>query len=118
MTIAAPSANGSSTSSRPAAPRPAQRTPSALEVTYLNRQHAWRSLRETMASNTQRAVPYSFRHSYSLRGHQRGIDAGSMAQAMGHSLEVHCRSYPWASVAGTIAAFQRANAAVAIGPES
>ena len=32
MTIAAPSANGSSTSSRPAAPRSAQRPPSALEV--------------------------------------------------------------------------------------
>jgi len=32
MTVAAPSANGSSTSSRPAAPRPAQRPTSALEV--------------------------------------------------------------------------------------
>ena len=32
MTVAAPSTNGSSTSSRPAAPRPAQRPPSALEV--------------------------------------------------------------------------------------
>jgi DNA recombination protein Rad52 len=32
MTVAAPSANGSSTSSRPAAPRSAQRPPSALEV--------------------------------------------------------------------------------------
>ena len=52
---------------------------------------------------------------YSLRGHQRGIDAaGSMAQAMGHSFEVHCRSYPWASAAGTIAAFQRANEATAM----
>jgi hypothetical protein len=37
-----------------------------------------------------------------------------MAQAMGHSLEVHCRSYPWASVAGTAAAFQRANAAIVV----
>lgn len=89
-------------------------SPANCIKTYLNRQHAWRSLRETMADNAQRAVPYSFRHSYSLRGHQRGIDAGSMAQAMGHSLEVHCRSYPWASVAGTIAAFQRANVAVTL----
>jgi hypothetical protein len=82
--------------------------------TYLQRQPAWRSLKEAMKANAQRAVIYSFRHSYSLRGHRRGIDAGSMAQAMGHSLEVHCRSYPWASVAGTIAAFDRANSAVAI----
>ena len=56
-----------------------------------------------------------FRHAASMSHlHVHGIDAGSMAQAMGHSLEVHCRSYPWASVAGTIAAFDRANAAVAM----
>lgn len=69
-----------------------------------------------MAANAQRAVPYSFRHSYSLRGHQRGIDAGSMAQAMGHNLEVHCLSYPWASTAGTIAAFDRASWALRSSP--
>lgn len=84
-------------------------------TTYLSRQQSWKSLRQVMAANAKRAVPYSFRHSYSLRGHQRGIDAGSMAQAMGHSFEVHCRSYrPWASAAGTIAAFQRANEATAM----
>jgi hypothetical protein len=32
MTVAAPSTNGASTTSRPAAPRPAQRPPSALEL--------------------------------------------------------------------------------------
>ncbi len=32
MTVAAPSANGASTTSRPAAPRPVQRPPSALEL--------------------------------------------------------------------------------------
>jgi hypothetical protein len=31
---------------------------------------------------------------------------------MGHSLEVHLRSYPWASAAGTEDAFQRAHAAL------
>jgi hypothetical protein len=31
---------------------------------------------------------------------------------MGHSFEVHCRSYPWASQAGASAAFERANAAL------
>jgi hypothetical protein len=41
--------------------------------------------------------------------HQRGIDAEAMAHAMGHCFEVHCRSYPWASTAGTIAAFDRAS---------
>jgi integrase len=55
--------------------------------TYLKRQPAWRS----------------------LRAHRRNIDAGSAARSMGHSLEVHLRSYPWASAAGTEAAFQRAH---------
>ena len=51
-----------------------------------------------------RVPPYSLRHSYSFRGHHRGIDNGSMALAMGHSIEVHCRSYPWATEAGAAAA--------------
>jgi hypothetical protein len=68
-----------------------------------------------MAEKGERAVPYSFRHSYSLRGHRRGVDAGSVALSMGHSFEVHCRSYPWASASGAAEAFERANAALAFG---
>lgn len=79
--------------------------------TYLKRQQAWRELRERLASRGERAVPYSFRHGYSLRGHQLGIDPGSVALSMGHSLEVHLRSYPWASGQGAAAAFARALAA-------
>jgi len=78
--------------------------------TYLNRQSAWLMLKKQMAERGERLVPYSFRHSYSLRCHQRGIDGGSAAAAMGHSYEVHCRSYPWASEAGVVAAFRRARA--------
>jgi integrase len=78
-------------------------------ATYLSRQTAWRSLRaEMLELESRRLVPYSFRHSYSLRGHQRNIDPGAMAQSMGHSLEVHLRSYPWASARNTSQAFDRA----------
>jgi len=76
--------------------------------TYLNRRDGWRSLRAQVEANDQRLSCYSFRHGYSVRGHQRGIDNGSMALAMGHSIEVHCRSYPWATEAGAAAAFDRA----------
>ncbi len=76
--------------------------------TYLKRQRGWVELRERLKSRGERAVPYSFRHGYSLRGHQLGIDAGSVALSMGHSLEVHLRSYPWASGQGAAAAFARA----------
>ena len=80
--------------------------------TYLSRQPGWCSLKALLAANGERLVPYSFLHSYSLRGHLRGIDAGSVALSMGHSFEVHCRAYPWASQSGTAAAFERANAAL------
>ena len=78
--------------------------------TYLKRRESWNSLREVM-KKTQgvNIVPYSFRHSYSLRAHIRGVDAGSVAMSMGHSLEAHLRAYPWASKASTAAAFARAN---------
>jgi integrase len=82
-------------------------------ATYLNRREGWRSLREQLEGNGQRLSCYSFRHGYSVRGHQRGIDNGSMALAMGHSIEVHCRSYPWASEAGASAAFMRAEQRIA-----
>jgi hypothetical protein len=70
--------------------------------------------RAVMAAKGERAVPYSFRHSYSLRGHLRGIDGGSVALSMGHSFEVHCRLNPWASSSGAAAAFERANAALMV----
>jgi hypothetical protein len=40
--------------------------------------------------------------------------AGSEARSMGYSLAVHLRSYPWASAAGTEAAFQGAHQALVI----
>jgi integrase len=73
--------------------------------TYLGRDSGWIELRDQMALGQRRLVPYSFRHTYSLRGHRRGIDAGAMAHSMGHSLEVHLRSYPWDSASNTAAAF-------------
>ena len=74
------------------------------------RRESWNSLREMM-KKTQgvNIVPYSFRHFYSLRAHIRGIDAGSVAMSMGHSLEAHLRAYPWASKASTAKAFEIAN---------
>jgi integrase len=76
--------------------------------TYLNRRAGWKALRAEQEAAGKRASGYAFRHSYSLRGHQLGIDTGSMALAMGHSIEVHCRSYTWASESTAAAAFERA----------
>jgi len=79
---------------------------------YLKRQVGWKALKAELEGKGEHLAGYSFRHSFSVRGHQRGIDNGSMALAMGHSIEVHCRSYPWASEGGALAAFRRGNALV------
>ena len=76
--------------------------------TYLNRQQGWRTLKAQMAFQGQRLVPYSFRHSYSLRGHRLGNPTGAIADSMGHSIEVHCRAYTWANATSTAEAFARA----------
>jgi len=75
---------------------------------YLERRKAWTSLKAKVKARNEELGTYSFRHSYSVRGHKLGIDSGSMASAMGHSLEVHCREYPWATTATTQSAFDRA----------
>ena len=77
--------------------------------TYLQRKPSWVSLK-TMMKETQgmNIVSYSFRHSYSLRAHVLGIDAGSVSMSMGHTLEAHLRAYPYASKASTTNAFKQA----------
>jgi hypothetical protein len=75
---------------------------------YLERKSPWNSLKAKVEGREESLGTYSLRHSYSVRGHLLGIDSGSMATAMGHSLEVHCREYPWATSETTTKAFQRA----------
>ena len=76
--------------------------------TYLSRREGWKDIRRQVEVNNERVSVYSFRHSFSVRGHQLGIDSGAMALAMGHSLETHCRSYPWATESGAASAFEKA----------
>lgn len=64
---------------------------------YLETKKAWIALAEEKESPNENLRTYSFRHSYSLRGHERGISVESMSMAMGHSYETHIREYPWAS---------------------
>ena len=77
--------------------------------THFNRRPYWLSLkRRTMELEDKRLTAYSFRHSFSVRGHRLGIDAGSMAMVMGHSLQTHCAFYPWAQQSSAEVAFANA----------
>ncbi len=75
---------------------------------FLQRQPEWKELAARCAARGEWLRPYVFRDSYSLRCHQRGIEIGAVADAMGHSVAVHASSYRWASVRTTVAAFERA----------
>jgi hypothetical protein len=72
---------------------------------FLRRQPEWMALKALCEKRGEWLRPYVFRDSYSLRCHQRGVEVGAIAAAMGHSLAVHASSYRWASEATTAAAF-------------
>ena len=76
--------------------------------TYLARQSGWKKLREEMQAEGKNAVPYSFRHSYSLRAHQAGCIPENVALSMRHSLQVHFQSYPYTNRQSMRADFARA----------
>ena len=75
---------------------------------YLERRPAWVSLSKALKRRKENLGTYSFRHSYSVRGHQLNIDSGSMADMMGHSEQTHGASYPFATEKTTIAAHEKA----------
>lgn len=75
---------------------------------YLLYKAGWISLKAIMEKRGENLGTYSFRHSYSLRGHNLGIDAGSVATAMGHSLRTHLDSYDYAKKETTKKAFNKA----------
>ena len=75
---------------------------------FLKRQIEWIELKAKCTERGEWLRPYSFRDSYSLRCHRQKIEVGAVADAMGHNLEVHARSYRWASTATTAAAFAEA----------
>jgi integrase len=78
--------------------------------TYFSRRPYWLSLKQRyLEIEVKRLTAYSFRHSFSLRGHRLRIDAGSMALVMGHSLQTHCAFYTWAQKDSVETAFADAH---------
>ena len=63
--------------------------------TFLDRQPVWVELKAHYAKTDEWLRGYSFRNSYSLRGHRAGRRPEPMSLAMGHSLQTHIDSYEW-----------------------
>ena len=61
--------------------------------TYLRRREAWTALRKEAEHIGEQLTPYSFRHRYAKGMHAAGLPIANIAEAMGHTIEVHLQSY-------------------------
>ena len=67
---------------------------------FLRDNQIWKDLKEEAIAEKQQLTPYSFRHRFAYVGHNRNekVDGTyrapkQIADAMGHTLDVHLKSY-------------------------
>ncbi|ABM78024.1 integrase [Prochlorococcus marinus] len=60
---------------------------------YLRRREVWRSLKTEALNTGEQLTTYSFRHRYAKASHAAGLPVANIAEAMGHTIEVHLGSY-------------------------
>ena len=60
---------------------------------YLRRRKVWMSLRDAAEHPGEQLTPYSFRHRYAKGMHAANIPIANISEAMGHTIEVHLKSY-------------------------
>ena len=77
--------------------------------TYLRRQQRWNELRREAEDMGETLTPYAFRHRYAKVSHAAGIPIANIAQAMGHTIEVHLLSYARFTPDSTSALYDDAN---------
>ena len=77
---------------------------------YLRRRKVWSALRDEAEHQGEELTPYSFRHRYSKQSHAARLPVSEIAEAMGHSLEVHLRSYARFKPDSTAANYAAVNA--------
>ena len=75
----------------------------------LRRLAYWKQLVQEFEANGEWLRPYSFRDTFSVRAHAVDISSTNIAQAMGHSVEVHHCSYRTSEWKDVRNAFSRAS---------
>ena len=60
---------------------------------YLRRREIWMALRDEAEHNGEQLTPYSFRHRYAKQAHAARLAVAEISEAMGHTNEVHLKSY-------------------------
>ena len=78
-------------------------------LTHIKRRKLYQQIKEEALKIGQEAVPYSFRHRYSKESHASGFDITNIAEAMGHTPEVHLQNYSRFKPSGTTAMYRNRN---------
>ena len=60
---------------------------------YLRRRKVWMTLRDEADHQAEQLTPYSFRHRYAKGMHAANVPIANICEAMGHTIEVHLKSY-------------------------
>ena len=76
---------------------------------YLRRRKIWMQLREDAEQLGEQLTPYSFRHRYAKAMHAANIPIANISEAMGHTIEVHLKSYARFKPDATAANFAAVN---------
>ena len=76
---------------------------------YKTRKNVYLEIRKEAEKIGQVAKPYSFRHRYAKESHAQGIQIASIAEAMGHTQEVHLENYARFAPDSTTEIYNKAN---------
>jgi len=77
---------------------------------YLRPRKVWLSLRDEAKHQGEQLTPYSFRHRYAKQAHAARLAVAEIAEAMGHTIDVHLKSYARFKPDATAANFAVVNA--------
>ena len=77
---------------------------------YLRRREVWMTLRDEANHQGEQLTPYSFRHRYAKQSHAARLAVAEIAEAMGHTIEVHLKSYARFKPDSTAANYAAVNA--------
>ena len=77
--------------------------------THIRRRKIYQQIKADALKIGQEAVPYSFRHRYSKESHASGFDVANIAEAMGHTPEVHWQNYSRFKPSGTTEMYRNRN---------
>ncbi|ABB35455.1 site-specific integrase [Synechococcus sp. CC9605] len=76
---------------------------------YLRRRTMWMALKTEAEHQGEQLTPYSFRHRYAKQAHAARLAVAEISEAMGHTIEVHLKSYARFKPDATAANFAAAN---------